>query len=248
MIAEKIKNLFLKINWKLARIFQFKTVYSAYGPKFHANYNDATFQFYITGFYGTFLSDQIRAVKKPFIFMDVGANQGLYSLLAEKNSNCKTIFAFEPVAQTYKNLQNNIALNNANKVKLLNYAISDTSESKQISFDPNHSGGASMVHKNAEGATQKIACISAKELPTTLQLDNALDIFVKIDTEGHEPVVINELRKTPFWTQVKSVFFEADDGWFNSAELIKTLEGDNFKEIWRTEPNVQHFDVLMRRT
>lgn len=55
------------------------------------------------------------------------------------------------------------------------------------------------------------------------------------------------MRKTPFWAQVKAIFFEADDSWFNSAELIKLLEGDGFKEAWRTASNVQHFDVLMKK-
>lgn len=179
--------------------------------------------------------------------MDVGANQGLYSLLANQNVHCKAIYAFEPVAQTCKNLKSNIELNRANKVKVLNYAISNTNEIKQISFDPNHTGGASIERKGAGGETQQISCISAKELPSLLTLDKNLDIFIKVDTEGHEPIVINELRKTPFWTQVKSIFFEADEGWYNSAELIKLLESDGFKEAWRTPSQVQHFDVLMKR-
>lgn len=247
MLLKKVRNFIIKTKWKLARLFEFKTVRSAYGPKFHANYDDATFQFYITGFYGKFLSNQISAIRQPFIFLDVGANQGLYSLIANQNVHCKAIYAFEPVAQTYKNLKSNIELNRANKVKVFNYAISNTSDSKQISFDPNHTGGASIEHKGASGATQQISCVCAKELPSLLMLDKNLDIFIKVDTEGHEPIVINELRKTPFWTQVKSVFFEADDDWYNSAELIKLLEGDGFKEAWRTASHVQHFDVLLKR-
>lgn len=198
MLRKKAQKIIIKTNWKLARLFEFKTVRSAYGPKFHANYNDATFEYYITGFYGNFLSDQIRAVRQPFIFMDVGANQGLYSLLANQNVHCKAIYAFEPVAQTCKNLKSNIELNRANRVKVLNYAISDASEIKQISFDPNHTGGASIEHKPVGVETQQISCICAKELPSLLMLDKNLDIFIKIDTEGHEPVVIDECVKRLF--------------------------------------------------
>jgi FkbM family methyltransferase len=246
-MLSRTKRILNRLYWKFARLLKLKTVRSAYGPKFYANYSDTTFQFYITGFYGTFLASQISALSKPFVFMDVGANQGLYSLLANHNAQCQAIYAFEPVAETYKKLEQNVALNHAEKVKVLNYAISDSDDKKQISFNPNHTGGASIEHKGATNTTQSITCISANSLSRMLQIDSTLDIFIKIDTEGHEPVVVKELRKASFWGQVKTVFFEADDDWYSSADLIQLLETDGFVEIWRTAPNVKHFDVLMKR-
>jgi hypothetical protein len=60
-----------------------------------------------------------------------------------------------------------------------------------------------------------------------------LDVLVKVDTEGHEPVVFTELRRLSIWPRVKLVFFEVDEAWFSSEVLISTLRIDGFREAWR---------------
>ena len=57
------------------------------------------------------IDDLLAAIDKPFAFIDIGANQGLFSLVAARNPNCQKIVALEPVPTTYAKLQANLALN-----------------------------------------------------------------------------------------------------------------------------------------
>ena len=77
-----------------------KYVKSFYGPLMFENWRDVTFRFCIRGSYGTVFSDYLKNYTKPFCFIDIGANQGLYSLIAGNNENCLKVFAFEPVPTT----------------------------------------------------------------------------------------------------------------------------------------------------
>ena len=80
---------YIKITYKnICKLINLKYVPSIYGPKLKTNWCDGTFQFCIFGSYGYFLSDFIKKINYKFYFLDIGANQGIYSLLAAKNLNC----------------------------------------------------------------------------------------------------------------------------------------------------------------
>ncbi|MDA3890636.1 MAG: FkbM family methyltransferase [Salinivirgaceae bacterium] len=67
-----------------------------------------------------------RYLKKDDFFIDIGANIGLFTLLAsEKCGTQGKIIAFEPSPTTYKRLIENIKLNNLQNVKTFNIALSD---------------------------------------------------------------------------------------------------------------------------
>ena len=59
------------------------------------------------------------------VFMDIGANIGLYSLYAAKLSPSCTVFSFEPEAQNYSRLCNNIVLNGVSNIVPCNFPLSD---------------------------------------------------------------------------------------------------------------------------
>ena len=101
--------------WRLKlRIYQlvapiyFKT---AYGIYLKYTPNDNTFRFAASGAYGSFISDHIKSISAD-IFIDVGANQGLYSILAANNKNIKNIISFEPNPILFERLTNNVQRNN----------------------------------------------------------------------------------------------------------------------------------------
>src|SRR5262249_6802707 len=56
-------------------------VTSSYGVRMKANWNDRTFQYCYFGTYGRTLANFLRRYERPFVFLDIGSNQGLYSLL-----------------------------------------------------------------------------------------------------------------------------------------------------------------------
>jgi hypothetical protein len=62
-------------------------VTSRYGVKLQGNWEDLTFLFCVQGAYGYYLSELLRTAQDAFVFIDIGANQGLYSILASKNKD-----------------------------------------------------------------------------------------------------------------------------------------------------------------
>ena len=72
---------------------------------------DTTFMYCFKGTYGFFFSDLLKNVMQETTFIDIGANQGLYSVIAGKNNNIKKIIAFEPTKKTAQLLRANIACN-----------------------------------------------------------------------------------------------------------------------------------------
>src|SRR5690349_12898179 len=99
---------------------------SFYGPLLQDRWHDTTFRFCISGMYGTYLSEFLRKMSYPYSFIDIGANVGLYSLIAADSRNCTKCYAFEPNPTVFDSLQQNIALNGAKQVLSYNCAVSDT--------------------------------------------------------------------------------------------------------------------------
>ena len=65
-------------------------VKSYYGVYFKKNWLDRTFRFYINGDYGSFFSSYLKELSfGNWCFIDIGANQGLYSIIASQNQNIR---------------------------------------------------------------------------------------------------------------------------------------------------------------
>ncbi len=116
------------------------------------------------------------------VFLDVGANMGLYSILVARNTPCRTIIAFEPDPRAYAQLLANLLLNDLlGTVEARAIAISDRRGPVAFELGPATHSVWSKVHR--DGATG----MSVPALP----LDDAAPfsgrtIAIKIDIEGHE--------------------------------------------------------------
>lgn len=72
-------------------------------------------------------------VDKPNIFIDIGANSGIYSLRIAKLFKKLKIIAFEPVLTTFNKLETNIKINFLKKkIKTYNMGLSNTSGLKKM--------------------------------------------------------------------------------------------------------------------
>lgn len=242
--------------WRLCQVAQVRNIRTVYGPRMTSQFDDRTFVFSARGAYGFVLSDFLKGLRQPFVFLDIGANQGLYSLIAAFNPWCRKAIAFEPVRKTYGLLQDNIRLNRLVHVVPVNAAVSDRDGPLEISVEAGHSGTASLNHRLDRGATQTITCLSADSLTRLLGKElarvgggsnDAPFIVVKIDTEGHEPTVLEQLQRTSIWPQVGVLFFEVDERWFSGAAVVAALEKEGFTVTYRSPGAIEHYDVMMRR-
>jgi len=220
-------------------------VTSRYGVRMRANWEDRTFRYCHYATYGRALSDYLAAQDRAFVFVDIGANQGLYSLLAAQNPHCKAAVAFEPVAATFALLRDNIALNGMGAaIKPVHAAVSLQSGIARIATDRAHSGTASLRDTGtAEGEEIRILGIAGVD---TL-IDGALPLIIKIDVEGHEEAVVEALMASAHCDRIAAIFYEVDERWTDGAAIARRLGGAGFDRLTRFGIG-RHYDMLAERS
>ncbi|WP_379920901.1 FkbM family methyltransferase [Erythrobacter sp. R86502] len=222
-------------------------VRSAYGVLMTPNWQDTTFRYCIFGTYGRDLSDLLLRRCDDFVFVDIGANQGLYSLLAAQNPRCRSVIAFEPVPATHQRLAANVAMNGgAERTILHRLAIADSVGAVKISVAAGHTGTATLAGRKAQtGGGVTIQTIDAALVDPLLAGD--LPLFVKIDVEGLEAVVISELTKTRAFARIDAIFYEVDNRWANAADIEALLRGAGFTNFAKYGRG-HHYDILATRS
>lgn len=224
-------------------------VRSAYGVLMVPNWQDATFRYCVFGTYGRDLADLLLGQREDFVFVDIGANQGLYSLIAAQNPKCRRIIAFEPVPATHARLAANVALNGgAERTVLHELAISDSVGEVTISVAEGHTGTATLAGREDAQPSSGGVTIHTIDAPLVDPLlAGDLPMFVKIDVEGLEAVVIAELAKTEAFARVQSIFYEVDDRWASAGEIEGLLRLAGFNRFVKYGRG-HHYDVLASRS
>ena len=221
-------------------------VESVYGPELCADWDDKTFQLCTQG-YGPFVADAINAYREPFVFLDIGANVGVFSLVAARHELCRRVHAFEPVPATYFRLCINLVRNRAGKVRAHRAAISSRAGlTATMTFNPLHTGMSKLVDGSTHGVT--VRTITAVEL-NRLVKPTRLPIVAKIDVEGSEAQVVQELARTDFFNSIDRVIIEvsrrnADDEEID--RLLHLLADNAFVETSRSGEH-EHYDALFER-
>jgi FkbM family methyltransferase len=226
-----------------ARLSFIRSVYGVYILNMPG---DRTFELCATG-YGRFISDAIAAQEKPFLFLDIGANLGLFSLLAARNPNCVQGWAFEPVPQTFEILKTNLARNRAERIAPVRGAITDIArEFVHLSFREQHSGLATITDEGAGTVTAPVITTQALD---ALVSRRDLAILAKIDVEGSEVGVLSVLRQTHLYPLIGEILVEVSERTLGSAKLetlLRMLREDGYRELSRAGPP-DHYDARYGR-
>lgn len=223
-------------------------VTTRYGVRMRANWDDRTFHCCHFGLYGRVLADCLAQRNADFLFIDIGANQGLYSLLAACNPHCRGVVALEPVPGTFELLRQNVEANGvAARVELLQAALAERGGTAQIAMRAGHSGGATLAH---DANTQHRAHKQTVRLIDVAELDRHIPagplLVVKVDVEGYEDVVLAALMRSAHASRIAAVFYEVDTRWSNADELRALLAAAGFTSFTR-HGRMRHHDVMATR-
>lgn len=164
---------------------------------------------------------------KVEIFLDVGANVGIYSLLLAKNFRLN-IVAFEPVRSNYNKFLRNIENNKLNKnIETHNLGLSNKSAILRMKTNTKFGYMQSAGYHVSDEGQEMAEFVKADEL---LNYKNKT-IYIKIDTEGHEQFVLEgaiELIKN------NNIFLQIEiwDNNFNAVKVkLKSMSFDFIKKI-----------------
>lgn len=223
-----------------------RAILTAYGVPMIPNWSDRTYAYCHYGTYGRYLADLLLAVDRPFLFLDIGANQGLFSLLAARNPCCEAIIALEPVPDTHARLAQNFAANGLDgRAQALCFGLSDQAGTQHITVSRRHSGVATLeghlARRNPNAEQVAVEMRRVADLAPYLPGD--LPIFVKIDVEGHEAQVITQLLSSPLVGRIMALFYEHDRRWSNEPGIEDALAKAGFAIRHRYGP-ARHHDVL----
>lgn len=168
------------------------------------------------------LTELINLIKKKQIeiFLDIGANSGIYSLLLSNKFQNLSIEAFEPIKTTYEKLIRNIENNKlAERINVHNLGLSNKNSSLRmqtnVKFGYKQSAGYFVSKMGDQIAKFKLA-------DEILNYKNK-NILIKIDTEGHEKFVLQGMKEL---IKNNNIFLQLEiwDKNFKSVqEILKNL-------------------------
>lgn len=140
----------------------------------------------------------IQLCKDSKIIVDVGANTGLFSLIAKTVNSESKVYAFEPIERNYTKLKQNCELNNYN-IHCLQSALSNKSGEAHIFENPSNDIIYSVtVNKSLIEITENVVKtpINIIRMDEFIEQNNIENIdLIKIDVETHEPEVLEGFGK-----------------------------------------------------
>jgi FkbM family methyltransferase len=191
-------------------------------------------------------------VKKGMTVIDIGANLGIYSLIALR-AGC-IVYAYEPSPRTFGILEKNIKVNGYQDngcAHLFNHAVSENNGITELSIVEGICGHNNIFDKSVENRMEV----------TVVSIDNHLNDIpiidvVKIDVEGAELSVLKGLRETISKNHEIVIFLEFAPIHLKRAgvqpiELIEYIEemGLSYWEINESNGKIQpvELSVLLNR-
>lgn len=179
------------------------------------------------GGYGRALAYLKRQPDKPLV-LDLGANIGLFSLLAAVHHPAAEVHAYEPGPPNYRLFEMNCLANAglSEHIFLHKEAVGGTSRQAEWSFSSENPGASSLF---GAGGTAKYA-VQIRAFGELLDSVHAPVALLKIDIEGAEYEI---LRETPpeAWKRVLAVSLELHDDperTMSQAEFLKRMNGYGF--------------------
>ena len=127
-------------------------------------------------------------LKEGDSFIDLGANEGYFSILASKKIGSKgRVFCIEPQQRLWEVILKNINKNNCYNITLIPFAVSDRVAEISISLSPSINTGSSSIVKESRRRLWETQQLFATTLDDFfLKYDRYAIKLIKIDIEGYE--------------------------------------------------------------
>lgn len=174
--------------------------------------------------------------ENPSIVIDIGANVGVSALYFAQQPAVKKVFSFEPFPETAAAAHENIDLNPAlkSKIHLENFGLSDQEQTLTIDY----SFKASQLASIKKG--KQIQTNSPDLKPTAILIKKTSEVLIpifnesevekkvlKIDTEGSEYEIIENLNKSDLLKKIDYIMLEWHGEEYRT--LVDTLNNNHFE-------------------
>lgn len=196
----------------LLRLFDGRRLPSVYGPLMTVRAGDATNRFALLGTLAEDYRDvhaQIMAMMPGECLVDVGANLGLFTMVASRHLGAQgRVIAFEPNQKIFADLAANLAANGCTNVVTLCAGVSNATA--RVAFDPGPAGHSGIAHISESGSSAIMVLGGRQVADLILNVADGRRITIKIDVEGHENQVIDALMPLLGEPQIAKLIVEID--------------------------------------
>lgn len=179
-------------------------------------------------------------LKPDMVVVDGGAHIGYYSLLAAKRMQDKgQIFAFEPDPYNFSALMANIRRNQYISIMPIPKALSN--KRGYVTFYQSFGTiGSSLFFRN--GISDRLIQVESTTLDSELEGRALVDILIKLDIEGSEPLALQGMGKVIEKSRSITLFMELNpkalrSAGYEPADLITALRGLGFSIHFIDEVN-----------
>jgi FkbM family methyltransferase len=192
----------------------------------------------------------ISSARRGDVFLDVGANVGLYSLLlASALGSSGQVIAFEPERESFEHLQDNLKLNEAGNVRPFQKALGDADGRADLFLRGGNADSTFVWSPSLRYAGQQMVHVVQGD--GFLERQNLpLPRLVKVDVEGYECNVLRGLRRTLANPRCELVCCEVHPGLLPKSaqpeDIVQFLSSIGFD---RTEsfPRYDTFHLVARK-
>jgi FkbM family methyltransferase len=182
----------------------------------------------------------LKAKMRPgFVFLDIGANIGGYSLFVAAHAGpTARVLAVEPQPDIYERLVFNLRLNPFSSVKAVACAVADKEGELTLFVDPENKGESSLKIMS-EVSTNGSIKVPAKRLLTLIEEQGFTHVdAAKLDTEGAEDIILETFfSEAPdkLWPHML-IMERGGDRWH--VDMPKLLAFHGYKTVQETKNNV----------
>jgi FkbM family methyltransferase len=169
------------------------------------------------------------------ILIDIGANIGITSLFFSMCNYIDKIYAFEPVKDTFEQAKYNFNLNDeiCKVERIKNIGLGENDRKETFLFDKNTKGNTgvrgelSPSYSNNPNALERSVqiCNASLEIEKILSKTKDKNVIVKMDCEGAEYEIIENLYESNIINQIDVILLEWHDKGSESIEAILTKVG-----------------------
>jgi FkbM family methyltransferase len=128
-----------------------------------------------------------KNLEPGYVFFDIGANIGAYSLVASKIVGQEgKVHSFEPVSAVFERFQENIKLNNITNITANRNAVYQSSQILELFVSSKENAGMSSIyhHDTESGKVEKVEAVAIDDYVIKNNIQR-IDL-IKIDIEGAE--------------------------------------------------------------
>lgn len=173
----------------------------------------------------------LHSLREEDLFIDVGANVGIYTTLVSKETGANSI-SIEPVKKTFEILVANIKLNQLeSKTQLLQIGLGE--HQGELFFTQNKDSENHVINEADLAQTKDVEIVSIDTLDTVCK--NKTPLIIKIDVEGFETKVLNGAKRLLNDENLKGVLIELNGSGmrygFEDKNINKLLVGLGFKRF-----------------